>query len=113
MEIGFPSYANIAYIMRGEEFIIPKGNVILKPRDTLVIACSKRDEKELTKYLTQRASAKDLQKNIASQIEKSLSKIKEKDPQEEGNKPLEKEAPAEEMKKEATKPSKNKKKPAK
>ena len=76
MDISFPSYANIAYIMRNNEFIIPKGNVVLKPRDTLVIACAKEDEKELTKYLTQRASAKDLQKNIATQIEKSLSKIK-------------------------------------
>ncbi len=76
MEIHFPPYANIAYIMRNNEFIIPKGNVILKPRDTLVIACEKNDEKELTRYLTQRASAKDLEKNIASQVQKSLTKIK-------------------------------------
>ncbi len=77
MDIKFPSYANIAYIMRDNEFIIPKGNVVLKPRDTLVIACKKEDERELTKYLTQRASAKDLEKNIASQIQKTLSKTKE------------------------------------
>lgn len=77
MDIKFPPYANIAYIMRDNEFIIPKGNVVLKPRDTLVIACKKEDEKELTKYLTQRASAKDLEKNIASQIQKTLSKAKE------------------------------------
>ncbi len=75
MDIKFPSYANIAYIMRDNEFIIPKGNVVLKPRDTLVIACEKDDEKELTKYITQRASAKDLEKNIASQIQKSLEKV--------------------------------------
>ncbi len=76
MEIKFPSYANIAYIMRDNEFIIPKGNVVLKPRDTLVIACKKEDQKELTKYLTQRASAKDLEKNIATQIQKNLGKVK-------------------------------------
>lgn len=75
MDIKFPSYANIAYIMRDNEFVIPKGNVVLKPRDTLVIACEKDDEKELTKYITQRASAKDLEKNIASQIQKSLEKV--------------------------------------
>lgn len=111
MEIGFPSYANIAYIMRGEEFIIPKGNVVLKPRDTLVIACSKEDEKELTKYLTQRASAKDLQKNIANQIEKSLSKIKDNRPSEEVKPVEEPPSPKEEEKKE-NKPSKSKKKMA-
>lgn len=103
MDIQFPSYANIAYIMRGEEFIIPKGNVVLKPRDTLVIACSKEDEKELTKYLTQRASAKDLEKNIAAQIEKSLTKIKKEEP-------TVTEAPQE---KEEPLPAKNEKKPSK
>ena len=83
MDIHFPPYANIAYIMRDNEFIIPKGNVVLKPRDTLVIACDKADEDSLKKYLTQRASARDLQKNIASQIEKSLVKIKNTEVKEE------------------------------
>lgn len=83
MDIHFPPYANIAYIMRDNEFIIPKGNVVLKPRDTLVIACDKADENSLKKYLTQRASARDLQKNIASQIEKSLVKIKNTEVKEE------------------------------
>lgn len=113
MEIGFPSYANIAYIMRGDEFIIPKGNVVLKPRDTLVIACSKKDEKELTKYLTQRASAKDLQKNIANQIEKSLSKIKVTEKPQEEVRPLEGKNQVVEEKKETKPVSKNKKKSAK
>lgn len=90
MDIHFPPYANIAYIMRDNEFIIPKGNVVLKPRDTLVIACDKADENSLKKYLTQRASARDLQKNIASQIEKSLVKIKNTEVKEEA--PLPKEA---------------------
>lgn len=83
MDTHFPPYANIAYIMRDNEFIIPKGNVVLKPRDTLVIACDKADEVSLKKYLTQRASARDLQKNIASQIEKSLVKIKNTEAKEE------------------------------
>ena len=87
MDIHFPPYANIAYIMRDNEFIIPKGNVILKPRDTLVIACEKADETSLKKYLTQRASAKDLKKNIASQIEKSLVKIKNNEVKEEASLP--------------------------
>ena len=90
MDIHFPPYANIAYIMRDNEFIIPKGNVVLKPRDTLVIACDKADEDSLKKYLTQRASARDLQKNIASQIEKSLVKIKNTEVKEETPLPEEK-----------------------
>lgn len=89
MDIHFPPYANIAYIMRDNEFIIPKGNVVLKPRDTLVIACDKADEDSLKKYLTQRASARDLQKNIASQIEKSLVKIKNTEVKEEAPLPEE------------------------
>lgn len=89
MDIHFPPYANIAYIMRDNEFIIPKGNVVLKPRDTLVIACDKADENSLKKYLTQRASARDLQKNIASQIEKSLVKIKNTEAKEEAPLPKE------------------------
>lgn len=89
MDIHFPPYANIAYIMRDNEFIIPKGNVVLKPRDTLVIACDKTDEVSLKKYLTQRASARDLQKNIASQIEKSLVKIKNIEVKEEAPLPKE------------------------
>lgn len=110
MDIHFPPYANIAYIMRDNEFIIPKGNVVLKPRDTLVIACDKADEDSLKKYLTQRASARDLQKNIASQIEKSLVKIKNTEAKEETPLPKEteetpkvvEEAPLPEEQKEAT-----------
>ncbi|MDY6070748.1 MAG: TrkA family potassium uptake protein [Bacilli bacterium] len=110
MDIHFPSYANIAYIMRDNEFIIPKGNVVLKPRDTLVIACDKADEDSLKKYLTQRASARDLQKNIASQIEKSLVKIKNTEVKEETPLPKEteeapkvvEEAPLPQEEKEAT-----------
>lgn len=94
MDIHFPPYANIAYIMRDNEFIIPKGNVVLKPRDTLVIACDKVDENSLKKYLTQRASARDLQKNIASQIEKSLVKIKNTEVKEEAPLPKETEEAA-------------------
>lgn len=110
MDIHFPPYANIAYIMRDNEFIIPKGNVVLKPRDTLVIACDKADENSLKKYLTQRASARDLQKNIASQIEKSLVKIKNTEVKEEAPLPKEteeapkvvEEAPLPQEEKEAT-----------
>ena len=110
MDIHFPPYANIAYIMRDNEFIIPKGNVVLKPRDTLVIACDKADEDSLKKYLTQRASARDLQKNIASQIEKSLVKIKNTELKEEAPLPKEteetpkvvEEAPLPQEEKEAT-----------
>lgn len=110
MDIHFPPYANIAYIMRDNEFIIPKGNVVLKPRDALVIACDKADEDSLKKYLTQRASARDLQKNIASQIEKSLVKIKNTEVKEEAPLPKEteetpkvvEEAPLPQEEKEAT-----------
>lgn len=52
MDIGFPKYANIAYIIRKGEFIIPNGQVVLESRDTLMIAVSKEHEKELKAFIT-------------------------------------------------------------
>ena len=70
-DIGFPSYANIAYIVRQGNFIIPKGNVVLCRHDSLVISCAKENEKDLTRYLTMRAGKKDIQERVLSQIKQT------------------------------------------
>lgn len=85
-DIGFPSYANIAYIVRQGNFIIPKGNVVLCRHDSLVISCAKENEKDLTRYLTMRAGKKDIQERVLSQIkqtyqnrQQSLQTVKEEE----------------------------------
>ncbi|MDD5885202.1 MAG: TrkA family potassium uptake protein [Erysipelotrichaceae bacterium] len=87
-DIGFPSYANIAYIVRQGNFIIPKGNVVLCRHDSLVISCAKENEKDLTRYLTMRAGKKDIQERVLSQIkqtyqnrQQSLQTVKEEEEQ--------------------------------
>ncbi len=76
-DIGFPPYANIAYIVREGKFIIPKGNVILKRHDSLVISCAKENEKDLTRYLTTRAGKKDIQERVLSQIQQTYQNRKQ------------------------------------
>lgn len=50
-EIGFPKCASIAYIVRNYSFVIPNGQVVLKPKDVLVIACAKENEAEVLSYI--------------------------------------------------------------
>ncbi len=51
MDIDFPKYASIAYIVRNYGFIIPTGQVVIRPKDYLVIACAKENEEKLLAYL--------------------------------------------------------------
>lgn len=53
MDISFPKYASIAYIVRNYSFLIPTGQLVLKPKDYLVIACARDDEKKMLEYLQQ------------------------------------------------------------
>jgi len=50
-EIGFPKFASIAYIVRNYSFVIPNGQVVLKPKDRLVIACAKENEKAVLDFI--------------------------------------------------------------
>ena len=49
--IDFPKIASIAYIVRNYNFLIPHGEVVLKPHDTLMVACAKENEKKILSYL--------------------------------------------------------------
>jgi trk system potassium uptake protein TrkA len=53
MDINFPKYASIAYIVRDYSFLIPSGQVMLRPKDHLVIACAKNDEEKLLNFLSE------------------------------------------------------------
>lgn len=50
-EMGFPKVASIAYIVRNYSFVIPNGQVVLRPKDHLVIACAKENEKEVLEFI--------------------------------------------------------------
>lgn len=69
-EIGFPKFASIAYIVRNYSFVIPNGQVLLKPKDTLVIACAKENEAEVLEFIKR--------ERPRSTIKKVVDKIAEK-----------------------------------
>ena len=50
-DMGFPKNASIAYVVRDYNFIIPNGDLVLRPRDTIVVACAKENEVEILRFL--------------------------------------------------------------
>ena len=56
-EIGFPSYASIAAIVRNGKAIIPHGGIRIEPRDKLYIGTAPSNKKKVYQYLqTKKAS---------------------------------------------------------
>jgi len=70
MDIGFPPYASIAYIVRDYSFLIPNGRVVLKPRDVLVIACAKENETQIMEYIRQEKSSRSYKKEANGLLSK-------------------------------------------
>lgn len=66
MDIGFPPYASIAYIVRDYSFLIPNGRVVLRPRDMLVIACAKENEAQILEYIRQEKDFRSRKKAVAA-----------------------------------------------
>lgn len=59
-DMGFPKNASIAYVVRNYNFIIPNGDLVLRPMDTLVVACAKENEVEILRFLKrQKTTAED------------------------------------------------------
>lgn len=75
-EVGFPKFASIAYIVRNFSFVIPNGQVILKPKDTLVIACAKENEKQVLEFIQKEKSR--ISVKVEETSSKVVSKIKDK-----------------------------------
>jgi trk system potassium uptake protein TrkA len=55
-DMGFPKNASIAYVVRNYNFIIPNGDLVLRPMDTLVVACAKENEVEILRFLKKQKS---------------------------------------------------------
>jgi trk system potassium uptake protein len=53
MDINFPKYASIAAIYRNYQMIIPSGQVVIYPKDTLLIVCDPEDQMRILNYIKQ------------------------------------------------------------
>ena len=70
-DMGFPKNASIAYVVRNYNFIIPNGDLVLRPMDTLVVACAKENEVEILRFLKRQKSM------VEETVEKPATEIKE------------------------------------
>ncbi len=75
-EIGFPKYASIAYIVRNYSFVIPNGQVVLKTKDVLVIACAKENESEILAFIKKTKDDNNLLSNLKDKKERISEKKK-------------------------------------
>jgi trk system potassium uptake protein TrkA len=51
MDINFPKYASIAAIYRNYRIIIPSGQIVIYPKDTLLIVCDPVDQNRILDYV--------------------------------------------------------------
>lgn len=51
MDINFPKYASIAAIYRNYQMIIPSGQVVIYPKDTLLVVCDPIDQNRILDYV--------------------------------------------------------------
>ncbi|MBO7120963.1 MAG: NAD-binding protein, partial [Bacilli bacterium] len=70
-DMGFPKNASIAYVVRNYNFIIPNGDLVLRPMDTLVVACAKENEVEILRFLKRQKSM------VEETVEKPAAEVKE------------------------------------
>ena len=70
-DMGFPKNASIAYVVRDYNFIIPNGDLVLRPMDTLVVACAKENEVEILRFLKRQKSM------VEETVEKPATEVKE------------------------------------
>jgi len=71
MDINFPKYASIAAIYRNYQMIIPSGQVVIYPKDTLLIVCDPIDQNRILDYV-KRADA------TSGEVKTSLLRVGEK-----------------------------------
>ena len=70
-DMGFPKNASIAYVVRNYNFIIPNGDLVLPPMDTIVVACAKENEVEILRFLKRQKSM------VEETVEKPATEVKE------------------------------------
>jgi trk system potassium uptake protein TrkA len=53
MDIDFPKYASIAAIYRNYQITIPNGQIVLRPKDTLLVVTAPENQKKILDYIQQ------------------------------------------------------------
>jgi len=53
MDIDFPKFASIAAIYRGFQIMIPNGQSVLKPKDTLMVVTAPENQKKVLSFIQQ------------------------------------------------------------
>ena len=68
MDIDFPKYASIAAIYRNYQILIPNGQIVLKPKDVLMVVTAPINHKKLLSFIQ---AIKEDEINITSKIKKN------------------------------------------
>lgn len=71
MEIGFPRLGSIAAIKRDEEIIIPNGQVILEPKDVLMIVTAPVNEKKILNFIQEEKTAEEKAAYLKEKVKSS------------------------------------------
>ena len=77
-DMGFPKNGSIAYVVRDYNFIIPNGDLVLRPRDTIVVACAKENEVEILRFLKRQKTAVEAAPAMAPEEPKEEQPAKKK-----------------------------------
>ncbi len=75
MDIDFPKYASIAAIYRNFQILIPNGQIVLKPKDVLMIVTAPENHKRLLAFLQ---SVREESRGVVSSIKNAASSAKRK-----------------------------------
>lgn len=75
MDIDFPKYASIAAIYRNFQILIPNGQIVLKPKDVLMIVTAPENHKRILSFLQE---VKEETQNVKAVVKEATSEVKEK-----------------------------------
>ncbi len=76
MDIDFPKYASIAAIYRSFQIIIPNGQIVLKPRDILMIVTAPENHQNILAYLTAEKDRSEIKQEVRAKIGETKEKGK-------------------------------------
>ncbi len=72
MDIDFPKYASIAAIYRNFQILIPNGQIVLKPRDTLLIVTAPENHMKILSFLQE---VKEKKETVVSSIKEAKEAV--------------------------------------
>lgn len=75
MDIDFPKYASIAAIYRNFQILIPNGQIVLKPKDVLMIVTAPENHKRILSFLQE---VKEEAQGVKSAVKEATNEVKEK-----------------------------------